>query len=437
MKTLLQNMKKSSFIIICSFFLFPSCNHKDKTQQLPQFSINLDTNKINIGDYIDASISYHDNKRSINIDNLPIKIKYRGNASSHHPKKNFSLKLSEKKCFIKSSCHKRWKLNAAYTDKTFMRNKLSYDLFNLFSTSSIAPKISYATVNINNEYNGIYSVTERVDNELLKFIKNDTNAVLFKDAPISYPTEDHEKRHVDFIAYSEWAEFYKGFSDKSMKKLIKRVYYNQRFPKIDDSNKKYLIHNLTTFIFNSTDTEFKDKKVFNTYFDIDNIIDWHLLLLITNNGDGLMKNFYLYRQGTNKPFKICPWDYDHSFGRDGGGELNLNEFISLKEIKLLDRLLETNAFNYREKLLEKFLLLKKNDVLTKSNIHKMIDNNMAVLEPFIQKNEEKWPLDSIAFFKEKGNFFSEVILIKVWVEKRLPKVEKYLQSLQPVTNNKD
>lgn len=428
-------LRQFSFLMLFSFFLLVSCNHKDK--QLPQFNIDLDSNTINIGDYIDASISYQSKSSAININSLPIKIKYRGNASAHLPKKNFSLKLSEKICFIKSRCHKRWKLNATYTDKTFMRNKLSYDLFNLFSVNNIAPKINYVTVKINKSYEGIYSLTERVDSDLLNFIKNDTNAVLFKEAPISYPTKEHKKRHVDFIAYSEWAEFYKEFSDKSMKKLIKRVYYNQRFPKINKSDKKYLIHNITDYVFNSTDADFKNEKLFNTYFDIDNIIDWHLLLLITNSGDGYMKNFYLYKQGTNKPFKFCPWDYDHSFGRDGDGELSLNSFISLKEVKLLDRLLESNAFNYREKLLQKFLLLKKNNVLTKRNIHKMIDDNVIILEPFIKKNEEKWPLDNNPFFNKKSNFFSEVTLIKVWIEKRLPKVEKYLQNLQLVSNSRD
>jgi len=425
-----QMIKKSTLILVCFFCFLSSCNSEDEYKMLPEININFDSNNINIGDYIEASFSYQNKKRSISIENFPIKIKYRGNASSHHPKKNFSLKLSEKVCFIKSKCHKRWKLNAAYTDKTFMRNKLSYDIFKLLSTNNIAPRISYVTLNINHNYNGIYSLTERVDSDLLNFIKNDTNAVLFKDAPISYPPEEHEQRHIDFIAYSEWAEFYKEFSDKSMHKLIKRVYYNQRFPQINVSNKKYLIHKLTTFIFNSSDAEFKNKELFNTHFDLNNIIDWHLLLLLTNNGDGLVKNFYLYRQGTNKPFKICPWDYDHSFGRDGGGELNLDEFISLKKIALLDRLLSTNAFNYREKLLHKFLSLKKTKILTASNIHKMIDDNATILEPFVQENEDKWPLDSIQFFNKKSNFFSEITLIKIWIEKRLPKVEDYLKEIQ-------
>jgi len=424
--------KRSMPILACFCFLLYSCDFQ--TKKLAKFELEFNAEKINIGDYVNGQISYQDRNGSFNAENVPIKIKYRGNASSLHPKKNFSLKLSEKLCFIKSRCHKRWKLNAEYTDKTFMRNKLSYDLFSQLSPKNIAPRINYVEVKVNNSYGGLYSLTERVDSELLGFIKQDTNAVLFKDAPISYPTDEHEKRHEDFIAYSNWAEFYKGFSEKSMEKLIKRVYYNQRYPKINKSDKSYLIHHLTNFIFNSTDEEFKNEETFNAHFDINNLIDWHLLLLVSNNGDGLVKNFYLYRQGSKMPFKICPWDYDHGFGRDGGGELNLDEFINLDEIAILNRLLKTNAFNYREKLLNKFLLLKEKNILTKSNIHNMIDDNVSILNPHMKKNEELWPLDHIDFFNKKNNFFSEVTLMKVWVEKRLPKVEKYLHNLQLENN---
>ncbi len=49
------------------------------------------------------------------------------------------------------------------------------------------------------------------------------------------------------------------------------------------------------------------------------------MLLLSNNGDGVMKNFLLYKIDSNTPFRIALWDYDHSFGRDGDNELNLME----------------------------------------------------------------------------------------------------------------
>jgi spore coat protein CotH len=53
------------------------------------------------------------------------------------------------------------------------------------------------------------------------------------------------------------------------------------------------------------------------WIELQNLIDRHLLLLFTNNGDGVMKNFLLYKTESHTPFQIALWDYDHSFGRDG------------------------------------------------------------------------------------------------------------------------
>ena len=67
------------------------------------------------------------------------------------------------------------------------------------------------------------------------------------------------------------------------------------------------------------------------WIDIPNLIDYHLFLLFTNGGDGVKKNFYLYKKDKDTPYRIAPWDCDHSFGRDGDNEKNM-----------LERLLEVN-----------------------------------------------------------------------------------------------
>ena len=64
----------------------------------------------------------------------------------------------------------------------------------------------------------------------------------------------------------------------------------------------------------------------------------------------------------------------------------------------------------------------------------MIDENVTIINPHMEANEKLWPLDHIAFFNQKSNFFSEVTLMKIWLKKRLPIVESYLQSIQLKSN---
>ena len=309
-----------------------------------------------------------------------------------------------------------------------MRNKLSYDLFRKFDKNNFAPHITYVEVFINEEYNGIYALTERVDKKRLKLVKKDKASALFKEPPISEPPENHEKNYEGFIRFCNFAEFYKGFSKKSFDKLLKEAYYNQRYPDIEKRDMKKLIFQITGFIFNSSDELFMNADSSNTYFDLNNIIDLNLLLLVTNNSDGLLKNFYLYRKGENQPFMFAPWDYDHSFGRDGDGEPNRDSFLDITRMKLIERLLNLNAFNYKQKLYDKFISLKKENILTVENLYKMIDTNTALLSASIKKNEKRWPLDKIKYF-EGSDFNSEIKLMKDWIRNRLPKVESYLKEL--------
>ena len=420
---------KFSLLITIGFVLLVSFNNQDASTHLPQFSIDVNTDDLNFGDYIDGEVTYTNAAGFVQHNASAIGIKYRGNASAHYDKKSYSLKFDCETCLGDVMCHKKWKLNAEYIDKTFIRNKLSYDLFRSFSTQNLAPRIMFVTMNMNGSYQGIYALTERVDSDLLRLNKKDTGAVLFKQPPISFPPEEHSKRHEEFVGFCGWADFYQGFSAKAKDKLIKETYYNQRYPDIDKRDKKYLIHELTQYIFNSDDAEFLDYETFSKHFDLDNIIDWHILLLTTNNGDGLVKNFYLFKQETGQPFRFCPWDYDHTFGRDGDGELNHQSFVDARRAALLKRLLDSNAFDYKRKLLNKFMQLKNRDILTVKNIHRMIDTNAAILSPFVDENEQKWPPNAIAHFYDT-DFKNEVLLMKKWIETRLPEVEGYLLELQ-------
>ena len=420
-------IKISILFIAFVHILSLSCYAQKK--DVIKFSINVESKNLNFGDYIPAKIAFTKDIQQ------NFKIKYRGNSSSGYNKKSFSLKFPEKIAFRNLDSAYKWKLNADYIDKTLMRNKLSYDLFKAFSKDNISPKINYVLLKLNGSPQGIYVLTQRVDENLLQLNKNDSSSRIFKAPPISIPTENHSQKHKNYIAYSQWNPFYENFSERAKEKLIKQAYYNQRYPKIRQSDKKKDIHKITEFIFSSSNSDFSNSKIFKSFFDLENIIDWHLLLLVTNNADGLIKNFYIYKQNKNEPYKFCPWDYDHSFGRDGGGHLDLTSFIDISQNKLIDRLIKTNAFNYKKKLYDKFLSLKKDKVLTYPSINKMIKKNIRLIKPHIKQNENIWPLNNMLQFEE-SNFKKEIALIKSWIKNRLPQVEAYLLELNATANRK-
>ncbi|MBN1181614.1 MAG: CotH kinase family protein [Bacteroidales bacterium] len=424
--------KQFVFISLVFILLFLSCNKKETG--LPQFHLQVATDSLNFGGYIPGEIAYYDRTGRIQFDDETAKIKYRGNASRLYEKKCFSIKFSEDKCFDGFPCHDTWKLNAEYIDKTFMRNKLSYDLFRQFSPYNYAPHIIYAIVYLNDDYRGIYALTERIDKDRLTLIKKDTNAVLFKDTPVFYPPEEHDERYINYVKFYKWDPRFNCFPPDEFKELLATAYFNQKYPDIYKMDKRQEIYYISDFIFNSSDEDFTNESIFCKYFIIENVMDWHLLILVTNSQDGLYKNYYLYRKGTGEPFMFTPWDYDHSFGRDGDGEPNPDRIVNERRIRLFDRLLETDAFNYKRRLYDRFMALKEKNILTTSHLYEMIDENAEILKPYIGENEAKWPPDSNHYFIG-CTFESEVNLMKDWIEKRMVDVEEYLKNLSTNCTN--
>ena len=82
-------------------------------------------------------------------------------------------------------------------------------------------------------------------------------------------------------------------------------------------------------------------KDVNQIFDIYNLANWHLLLQLTNNSQGMFSSFYLYRKSKNDKFRITIWDYDGSFGRTWDGSLqtrniDINQNILFKRLRYVE-----------------------------------------------------------------------------------------------------
>jgi len=158
--------------------------------------------------------------------------------------------------------------------------------------------------------------------------------------------------------------------------------------------------------------------------DLENIIDWHLFLLFSNGGDGVIKNYYLYKSDSYSPFRIALWDCDHSFGRDGDGELNMLEsFPNFQRHILLNRLMRVEKIEYENRLKSRWSELRKNGVFSEENLNHRIESMRSVLEPNIKKNIDKWPLKS-EFYQDDSTFKEEVDLIKKFIKLNLKRLDE-------------
>jgi len=334
-----------------------------------------------------------------------IRIKSRGGWSEDFPKRNFTIELSKKHSLAGLKSDDDWILGASYIDKSFIRNKLSYDLFRSFNIKNITPTCRYVEVYRNFQYWGLYILTERMDCKRLEINKSDTNAYIFKEPPV----------FIDPDIFSTSNPYIKG------------DIHHQKHPRLFELNKTDYLEKLRCFIKTSPDSVFySESKGIHTYFNLDNIVDWHILLLITHNADGTRKNFYLYKREINALFEIVPWDYDHSFGRDGDNEPHSPGIIDVQANTLLNRLLQSHI--YKTKLKHRFAALVKSGVLTSENIISMVEKDYRYFKIHVAKNENRWPVDAELFY-DNNNFEQEIQLIKNWIPIQINQVSNYVESL--------
>ena len=142
-----------------------------------------------------------------------------------------------------------------------------------------------------------------------------------------------------------------------------------------------------------------------------------------------MKNFYLYKIDKNTPFKFAIWDYDHSFGRDGDNERNLMEReLDCNRAILLERLSKISEIGYLLKLKRRWFELRKQNIISVENFDKHINNNDKRINKEIDKNFEKWPLNS-KWYYDDNDYNQELDLMKDFVKVRINQLDEYFYNL--------
>lgn len=329
-------------------------------------------------------------------------IKYRGGISSQYPKHSMTVEFNDQVKLGDLPANDDWIFNANYIDKTFQRHKLSYDIFQAMDRENRSPKCDYLPIFVNDEYVGLYVIMEKVNGSWLGFDKkNPSGARLFKDPFVFVQERLPNIQEPD-------------------------NYYQQKFPKQKLLDCNHELDAFKKFLFESGDEKFVSE--YKNWVDERSLIDWHLLLLLTNNHDGIIKNFYLYKLPNNSRLKFIPWDYDHSFGRDGNYELNLIEReVGWQRVILLKRLMDLTESGYAERLSARFDQLRK-EVFTTSYLLNLIDDNSVQIRPHLEKNAKKWPLDGTGYL-DPNNYDQEIEIMKEYIPMRLKQLDAFFSNL--------
>ncbi len=377
-----KKLMKLLLVILAGVMVLCGCR-KTEERQLPK--VYLQTSEaIPWEEYCSCDLDYVTNNDSLN---LTGKIKCRGGFSSKYFKHSYSLKLSRPFSFCGLPSNKSWVLNASYIDKTFMRHKICYDLFRMMGDYDMASQCAYILLRENGKPQGLYILMQRLNKHVLQLNTLDTNAMIFKEPKI-----------------------FRNESSSPSSEAIPTNLHGQTFPDFDKGDdRNYVMDNFRLFLLTASDQEFENH--IKEWVDIRNIIDWQLLILFTNNSDGILKNFYFYKQDSETPFRVAIWDCDHSFGRDGDNERNMMERLAdCKRSILFNRLMELP--DYRQALEERYKQLRHNGIFSYQTIEKMVQENDKYIQLGLNENASLWPYNGDYYFDDNNYEQEKELLLK-------------------------
>lgn len=324
----------------------------------------------------------------IKIDKIRFDIyaQFRGHHTRELPRKSYFIELDRPRRYLGS---REFHLNAEYFDPSFIRNKLSLDLFQSFGT--LSPGSQHIQLYVNDQYEGVYLQLESVDDLFIKKRGLPDGAI--------------------YYAINNDANFSLNSGITNSAKLSLLDGYQCKIGTNSDENY------LKDFIkkINETPQDVFEFEICK-FISVDKYLRWLAVAVCTQNLDGFLQNYALYRNSETGIFEIIPWDYDATFGRDWNGDSLGYDTLSIKgNNRLTERLLEIPAFRRQYRLLMEELL----DIFfTPSHLEPIIHNLFAAIRPYL-KVEQSSELEQfntekefmIKFIKDRNQFLRQQLSI--------------------------
>ena len=323
-----------------------------------------------------------------------IGIRLRGALSRYFIKKSFKLNFWEdatgkvKKDVNLLNMNRNdntWALLAMWHEPLKLRSKVSPDIWKKVDDlyySAKEPKaqngfeVKYVEVFINNNYRGVYGLSELIDRKQLQLKKYNLNNGVFKIRgelykPATDPAENGPMR------------FFTVFANTTLSQTTEIDKFEYKYPEMDDETLpngirgKYDWSNFrafSDFIVNATDEEFNAH--YKSKLKISNVVDFFIFLNLMKGQDNTIKNVFYAKYDENEPYFIIPWDMDATWGSGVFGHTGDWASVQLMGIdrdysNIFLRLYKDNSSDGFPKLVERRWNVLRRSVITHENIREI------------------------------------------------------------------
>ncbi len=346
-------------------------------------------------DYITGKVSVDGSRNYTGLSGASMKIRGRGHSTWYfHPKKPFQMKLSVESEMLDMPSERKWLFLAEYSDKTMLRNTVAFEMGHLSSLDWI-PKSEFAEVYINDQYNGTYNITEKVEES--------DNRVVLGDTGYLMEIDQLDRLDPDDVYFS-----------------TNQFVINIKAPDVvlNSSEHTYITELVNDFENTLFGANFQSEtEGYAKYIDIDSFIDWYLISEITKNVDSQWYSSIYLNVIPGEKIKMGPlWDFDLSFGNVDYADSRYADGFWIKYNPWFQRLFEDPAFV--EKVKTRFDYFSDNQ----SFILAKIDEYAERLKWAQQENDQKWQTIGVYVWPNPvvfDTYQEEVNHLKLWYATRM------------------
>ena len=387
----------------------------------------------------DETRPYNHIEDSPNIYNGIIKIEIRGSSSQDaYPRKSYGLKTIDLQgndlnvSLLGMPDEHDWILYGPYADKSLMRNVLSYKVGR--SLGNWASRTRFCELLINEEYQGVYVLMEK--------IKRDLNRV------------DISRLNPDEISGDDLTGGYIIKIDKTTGsggsgwRGVFGDFFQYEYPEAEDIAPKqqdYIETYIEKFEEALKSPDYQNLETgYKAYIDVNSFVDVLIMSELSKNVDAYRLSTFMYKDKDSRGGKLHMgpiWDYNFTFGNVNyctgselsGWVLNFNSICPRDFFKITpwwDRLLSDPDFV--SQLVDRWFTLRQGPLHTDSLLHD-VDEMEALLSEAQTRNFAKWDILGEGIWPNEfigEDYESEIAYLKNWIAGRVEWIDQHIEDIQ-------
>jgi len=356
-----------------------------------------------------------------------IAIEIRGSSSQMFPKKSYGFELKDETWedmdfpLIGMPAEEDWILYAPYSDKSLIRNVLTFTLAAQYSEVYV-PRCRFVELFLNNEYDGVYVLMEKIKRDSVRV----DIAKLKKDDIEGEELTGGYIVKIDKSTGSGGDGWHSQFKNSNNSETFYQYEY-PKYSKIKPEQKEYIADYINRFesaVYYSLTGE---EDGFQNYMNSESFYDFVIMNELTKNVDGYRLSTFLYKDKNDKLTAGPLWDFNLSFGNadyyKGWETTGLQVFADLGDdywqVPFWWQYLVNNAF-FSNPMKCRWETLRET-ILSDEHILAVADSLVDLIQPAANRNFHRWPILGEYVWP---NYFvgdtydSEIDWIKKWIVER-------------------